>query len=82
MERHKFTNESICLFDLNIQNPLVVQALSLNHLPVVDADSQQDGVHDLTKDELNDLVLEPIGHDEDDNDPGNYVEGVGDYEVP
>mgnify|MGYP000618466581 CR=1 FL=1 len=39
MERHKFTNESICLFDLNIQNPLVVQALSLNHLPVVDADS-------------------------------------------
>tara|TARA_B110001469_G_C9495870_1_gene247878 strand:- start:181 stop:546 length:366 start_codon:yes stop_codon:yes gene_type:complete len=81
VEWYKFADQPICLFDLNIQNSLVVQALSLNHLSVMDAHCQKNCVHDLAQNELNDLVLELLREEDYDDEPCDDVDSIGDYKV-
>lgn len=82
MEGHKLTDHLVGLVDLHVENALVIETLSLNHLSVVDTDCQQNGVHDLAENELQDLVLEALRIQSNHGEPGHQVDGVGDDEVP
>lgn len=81
VERHQVADDVVCLVDLDIQNALVVQRLPLDHLSVVDADCQEQGIHHLADDELRDLVVELLRDDHKKHDPADHVNQIGDHEV-
>ena len=45
---------------------------------MMDSDGKEHGIHDLSNDELDDLVRELSGLNGDSQDPRKHVEGVGD----
>lgn len=47
----------------------------------MDAHCQKNCVHDLTQNELNDLVLELLREKDYDDEPCDDVDSIGDYEV-
>lgn len=62
VEWNQLTNKLVCLLSLDADDSLVVDLFPLDHLPVVNASCQQNGVHDLAQNKLNDLIFELLGN--------------------
>ena len=54
----KLADELIRDIDLDIKCSLIVKTFPLDHFSVMDSDGQEDGIHNLTEDKLEVLVLE------------------------
>jgi len=59
------------------QNSFIVQAFSLDHFSMMNSNSQKHGVHHLTQEELDDMIIETFSQDDDSNEPCEHVHGVG-----
>ena len=53
---NKFTDELIRDINLDIKDSLIVKTFSLNHFSVMDSNGQENGIHDLSENELEILV--------------------------
>lgn len=82
MEGDQLAYKLVGLLCLNIDDSLVVDLLPLNHLTMMNSCCQQDRVHNLTQDELDDLVLKLFRNDRYRTDPGYDVNEVSDQVVP
>ena len=74
---NEFANQHVGFIDLNVKDPLVIEALPLEHFAVMDSDGQKNRIHNLPENELNDLVLEGVGHENHNSNPSNHVHAVG-----
>lgn len=57
MEGYKLADKKVRLFNLNIENTLVIKTLPLNHFSVVDTHGKKHRKHNLPQNELDDLVF-------------------------
>jgi hypothetical protein len=81
MERDKLADELVCLLNFNFQNLFVVKTLSLDHLTMMDSNTKEDSVHDLSQDELNDLIFKHFSLQNDHNEPSYHISGICDDKV-
>jgi len=82
MVRHKFANQFISLIDFNIQYSFVVYAFALDHFSVMDTDSEENCVHYLANDELQDLVIKVTRQESNSNNPCAHIQAVCHQKVP
>ena len=76
MEGHQFRYQIIGLIDLDIQNSFVIHGFSLNHFSMVDSDSKKYRVHNLSNNELNNLIGKTFGQNGYCEDPREHVNCV------
>jgi len=59
----KLCDQFISLIDLDIKNPFIIQTFSLYHFSMMNSHPQKNSIHDLTDNELDNLIREPSGKD-------------------
>ena len=73
MEWNKLTNQRMDSLCLDGKNTFVVETLSLDHLSMVDSNSEQSRVHNLSKEKLNDMIIKLFCQKNDNNEPCQHV---------
>lgn len=76
MEWNQFTYQRMNSISLDSQNSFIVQTFSLYHFSVMNTHCQKHRVHNLTQEELDDVVIETFGKNDDGNEPRKHINSI------